>query len=190
MEKPILFNTEMVQAILSGRKTQTRRIIKNIPSNVTKIKQFESDMFMWFYEMQEGGLKPPCIVGDILWVRETWSKNPVPTGWPWDYKASPEYWEMTEHIWKPSIHMPRAAARLFLKVASVRVEKLQDITENGARKEGCLDFHDKTGDGKFEDVLEFDLTAKDAFQNLWESIYKNWNSNPWVWVIEFERIEK
>ena len=145
--------------------------------------------------------------GDILWVRETWYKNyPHKYGRYW-YRADGEKIDMPTIYggtviygkddglkWRPSIFMPREAARIFLRVTNVRVERLQDISEEDARAEGCITFHYKTGDGKFEDVLEFDLTARDAFCELWQRLNLKrgygWETNPWVWVIEFEKISK
>ena len=89
--------------------------------------------------------------------------------------------------------MPKWAARIWLKVKDVRVERVQDISEDDARAEGCITFSDKIGDGKFDDVYEFDLTARDAFVELWDSINAKrgygWGINPWVWAIEFEVAE-
>ena len=96
--------------------------------------------------------------------------------------------------WRSSATMPKSAARIFLKVTDIRVERLQDITEEQAKAEGCIDFNDKIGNSKFDDVMEFDLTARDAFAELWDSTVKeDWQkfaSSTWVWVIEFERCEK
>lgn len=227
MEKHILFNTEMVKAILEGRKTCTRRIIKRTPSNDESCgygfwKEFNERDKRWYvkdythsctwWTLEEYIRRfSKYQVGDILYVRETfryvhigefdymgeceWDEGVV------EYKASQEEFEEKygEFIgdydeWKSSIHMPKKLARIFLKVTDVKIERLQNITEEEARKEGCIDFHDKIGDGKFEDVLEFDLTARDAFTELWDSTVNkkeidkySWEANPYVWVIEFER---
>src|ERR1035437_1411281 len=146
MNKPILFNTEMVKAILDdGRKTATRRVIKTKYSDVYKMacaygKWLETyaDLIAWYAKEKA---KPLYSVGDVLWVRETWAKNAdfadkslsVPDGFI--YRASGEY-----HMgmkWRPSIFMPREAARIFLHVTDVRAERLQDITPYGAWCEGC-----------------------------------------------------
>jgi hypothetical protein len=157
---------------------------------------------------------PRYDVGDVLWVRETWGN------WSYDEPGSnacyftyfADYPEQAETFeWpepdefgdkiicdlpkrRPSIFMPRTAARLFLRVTDVRVERVQEITEEDARAEGCITFCDKIGDGKFDDVIEFDLTARDAFCELWDELNKKrgygWDTNPWVWVISFERTEK
>ncbi len=213
-EKPILFSTPMVKAILAGRKMMTRRVIKpHIPGRTIKniswgtfpgstefnwIVNYENDITNYF-----GHVKPRYAVGDILWVRETWCKyvtEHVIDGEKYAYKANTsgeaercrlDYVKAGfPYQWKPSIHMPRKASRLFLKVKNIRVERLQDITEEDARAEGCIDFHDKIGDGKFDDVAEFDLTARDAFAELWDGLNSKrgygWDINPWVWVVEFE----
>ncbi|MDP4119281.1 MAG: morphogenetic protein [Bacillota bacterium] len=211
-EIPMLFNTDMVRAILEGRKTQTRRIIKDIPES-THRTEFDGKMLEAFYGFHTGSafadgskyIKPPCQVGDVIWVRETWWKGdllddsdnvvergvvlykadiPNIPGWPdWEYK------------WSPSIHMPRSAARLFLKVKDVRVEKLQDITEEGTKAEGIVSYwtepHRDVAPfiGRAKEIGEdLCLTRLEAFSQLWDSIYKNWNDNPYVWVIEFERM--
>lgn len=209
-EKPILFNTEMVQAILEGRKTQTRRILKEpfeIHPNgfITKPKGNER---LVPYE-------PPYSEGDILWVRETWQVLPSgftesPPEYNYIYAASDELSEECSG-WRPSIHMPREAARIFLKITDVRVERLQDITEEGAKAEGIqwitkdgTVFKYFTSYDAWEDVFRknrkrysgtawqnMPKTAIEAFAKLWDSCYKwpqCWSYNPWVWVIEFERM--
>jgi len=213
--KPILFNTEMVRAILDGRKTTTRRVIKNgnrSPTGIGRNKLYtfvetlnrkpffgagfykNSDVYAISGELHTDAeyFKMPYCKGDILYVRETFAYQ---FGIYW-YKAGPYPKNTTPpEKWHPSIHMPKEAARIFLKVTDVRAERLQDITEEQAIKEGCITFNDKIGNGKFDDFLEFDLTARDAFAGLWNSTVKDldrygWNANPWVWVIEFERTAK
>jgi len=213
-EKPIIFSTEMVRAILENRKSKTRRVIKPQPPE-------NSICHGWVMSSTEpknegcAGFGPdencvnhyskcPWEVGQILWVRETWSQLDADyravtgkfdieefKGCPIIYKAD----ENPEHFnyWRSSIYMPRSAARLLLKVKDIRVERLQEITEEDARCEGCIDYHDKIGDGKLGDVAEFDLTARDVFADLWESINLKrgygWHLNPWVFVISFEKVE-
>ncbi len=184
MEKPILFNTEMVQAILEGRKTQTRRALKNIRA----------------YHMDgTPGKMPPWKPGDVLYVRETWSwLNAMDCGSPcigpckqykgeygcFVHKASnPNFTD----AWNPSIHMPREAARLFLKVKNVRVERLQQIDAEGIRAEGLSTPCAMAGD--------MEIALKE-WENLWNSTLKpvdidrfGWAANPWVWVVEFEKME-
>ena len=207
--KPILFNTEMVQAILDGRKTVTRRICKDANDyTVPMIDFIDNDKRTYavqsFYDKNHedqcslAEVNMPICIGDILWVRETWGKGYEEGSYI--YKASdklaslPSFKESSRLIYHPSIHMPKEAARIFLKVTDVRVERLQDITEEQAKAEECIDFNDKIGNSKFDDVMEFDLTARDAFAELWDSTVKeDWQkfaSSPWVWVIEFEWCEK
>lgn len=216
---PILFNTEMTKAILDGRKTVTRRLVKPRYKNDEygyQVCTNKSTGERWIEKTDDegGGFDNPRYViskyqvGDILYVRETYREccrnyihNPIVHS-KYCYKASIDtaFYGCIEECgnickWHPSLHMPKEAARIFLKVTDVRVERLQDITEEQARAEGCIDYHDKTGNGKFDDVLEFDLTARDAFVDLWNSTLKKdsehtWAHNPWVWVIEFERCEK
>ena len=208
MERPILFNTEMTKAILEGRKTQTRRIVKPQPKESHTCKlgfilnstdKSRKGNFAWGTN-EHGGVmsiaKPPCQVGDTLWVRETWCRGHARNG---DnktiYKADIEELLQPMHQWKPSIHMPRKYARIFLKVTDVRVERLQDITEAAAIKEGCRGIeckkkHDYTKDERcgYCDNSGYIETPQIEFINLWDSIYSNWDDNPWVWVIEFERM--
>lgn len=201
MEKPIIFSTPMIEAILDGRKNQTRRVIKpqqmefadGTAEQFNSIEHYKDDDFIFKCRNFTTFHASPYKVGQILWVRETWCRGKARNG---DnkviYKADVETDLQSIHNWKPSIHMPKEAARIFLKVTNVRVERLQDITEEDAFKEGCIDYQCKIGDGKFEDVIEFDLTARDAFIDLWDSLNAkrgySWESNPWVWAIEFEKI--
>lgn len=192
----------MVRAILEGRKTQTRRIIKEIPA-ATKLIWF--DNAEWIVENDEGRcwkgqLKQRCKVGDILWVRETWLNNDghLPTDLRYVYKAELgekeiEYSKELNVKWRPSIFMPYEAARIFLKVRNVRVEKLHDIDEFDAIREGI----EKGGydDYKYWNYLKDVsncLSPKDSFKTLWQKIngQDSWNENPFVWVIEFERCER
>jgi hypothetical protein len=189
--KPILFNTEMVQAILDGRKTCTRRIVKGaIPDDA-----------MWGYTMftpkgciscrgvyadgyGEGFYKLPYQPGDILYVRETWCKG------SWMNEKERYYYKADDNdfhcVWHPSIHMPKEAARIWLKVTDVRVERLQEISGEDLIKEG-IDFFRSN----------YVRVAFDEYKNIWNSTIKKsdidrygWDANPWVWVIEFERCEK
>ena len=181
--KPILFNTEMVRAILEGRKTVTRRVIKPVAMGLT-------------YEDGSPARKPQYCPGDILYVRETWCKTDcfgLQDGYV--YKANDNsILEETGFApkWRPSIHMPREAARIFLRVKDVRVERLQNITYEDCLCEGIAK----------EEIDERDAfrpvtSAKWLFAQLWDSTIKpadralyGWAANPWVWVIEFERISK
>lgn len=191
--KPILFNTEMVQAILDGRKTCTRRIVKPQPTV--------------HYGAQ--CIKPPYQPGDIIYVRETWHKYIKRVGKGqnchlaefYGYKASVANSEDAGEPWKPSIHMPKEAARIWLKVTDVRVERLQNITPKDAENEGVGNlFYEDIGYSEKNYGTEVDSEygiAKEQFAWLWESTIKKsdidrygWDVNPWVWVIEFERCEK
>lgn len=217
--KPIPFNTPMVQAVLENRKKSTRRVIKFDFSHVYKAacaagKWSESfgntipDSVAEWYAKKIA--KQSYQPGDVLYVRETWGI----CGFDDDemtmsvtYKADdsqadiklPEekyqkyYEEMSEAEpdWHPSIHMPKQAARLFLRVKDVRVERLHDITEDGAIAEGLISTAKMTPDG-----LDYTgLMAYDQFHPLWDSTVKRvnlplygWDANPWVWAYEFERV--
>lgn len=205
--KPILFNTEMVRAILDGRKTCTRRIVKDgIPDDAMwgysafTPKGYITCRGVYADGYGEGFYKLPYKPGDILYVRETWCGLPVNEaghlrGHPiYYYKADgdlrPEGWR---GAWHPSIHMLKEAARIWLKVTDVRVERLQDITDDGAKDEGA---NWKNGQNVgWEEKMK--RTATERFAEIWDSTIKKsdldrygWETNPWVWVIEFERCEK
>ena len=195
--KPILFNTKMVRAILDGRKDATRRIVKGfIPDDAVwgytafTPKGYISCRGTFADGYGEKFFKLPCESGDILYVRETWMDYAGLTM----YKADCDIYRLDSlnfagFVWHPSIHMPKEAARIWLKVTNVRVERLQKIAPQGAWKEGarCSYLHpvpDCAGN-------------KTAFVNIWNSTIKKsdidrygWDANPWVWVIEFERCEK
>lgn len=189
---PILFNTDMVRAILKelNPKTATRRCIKGfIPGDaiwgytIFTPKGYISCRGTFADEYGEKFFKLPCQPGDVLYVRETWNK----CGNGYRYKADWEKDDIADITkWRPSIHMPREAARIWLRVTDVRVGRLQDITEEQAQAEGC-----NSG------MLTGPCTARGQFENLWNYTIKKydlasygWDANPWVWVIEFERREK
>lgn len=184
--KPAIFNTAMVRAILDGRKTQTRRAIKKYT--------YEPNHRVVRRMVETGNLKQPYKVGDIIYVRETWSDYPQNYIW---FKADfPLHWDADQtepgdevHIeaddvkWKPSIHMPKEYARLFLRVKDVHIERLNEISEEDAIAEGCWY---GVGSREIDPPL-----GNDLFPNLWESIYGNGSfDNRYVWVIKFERISK
>lgn len=192
--KPILFNTKMVRAILDGRKDATRRIVKGfIPDDAVwgytafTPKGYISCRGTFADGYGEKFFKLPCESGDILYVRETWMDYAGLTM----YKADCDIYRLDSlnfagFVWHPSIHMPKGAARIWLKVTDVRVERLQEITEVQAQAEGC-----NSG------LLTGACTARGQFEDLWNSTIKKsdidrygWDANPWVWVIEFERCEK
>ncbi len=143
--KPILFNTEMVKAILEGRKTQTRRIIKPQPTN----PRWNNIGWLGWDDGHGYHMKPPCEPGDILWVRETWSEMP----YGFVYRADdekPEGWEHDDK-WRPSIHMPKDAARIFLRVKQVWLEQLQSIRRFDALSEGITHLYDNLTDAEYQE---------------------------------------
>lgn len=203
--KPILFNTAMVQAILEGRKTTTRRIIKDVDNNYTYLGSDKQKKTVSFARNTTGlplNIKISYKAGDILYVRETWKQYEKRIGRGnqchlekfYGYKADENNLknpsEFYDGNWKPSIHMTKEAARIFLKVTAVKVERLKAIEAGQCKKEGIkLDFE-----------ITDSFTASEycnAFGELWDSTLKKdqieqygWEANPYVWVIEFERIEK
>ena len=209
MVKPILFNTEMVRAILDGRKTCTRRVIKPQPQSrlcYTYASSYEDCIGKWTYPNKgahefwgeeyklPGNIKdeelskqwnPPYCTDDILYVRETW-KNAVNGYYYYEDWQRNDIADVTK--WKPSIHMPKEAARIWLKVTDVRVERLQEITSEQICREGV--------EVEYPHVLNGE-EKRYAFSTLWNNTIKKsdidrygWDANPWVWVIEFERCEK
>lgn len=206
--KPILFNTEMVRAILDGRKTCTRRVAKNVPDHTHRIEPvYENGRFQFdcFYSSYVAALDadadfcmpcfPPYQQGDILYVRETWCKG------SWMNEKERYYYKADDNdfhcVWHPSIHMPKEAARIWLRVTDVRAERLQECGEGWCidiEKEGIATPQDAIlyiSDDAFHDALRME------FQKTWDGTIKKsdidrygWDANPWVWVIEFERCEK
>lgn len=200
-EHPILFNSEMVRAILKGKKTQTRRIIKGLPLHAPYFEVDEGRGWLEdsedgnFYAIERFSRVQP---GDVLYVRETWCNVNSKEYPSYFYKADnnrPSDFALTP--WRPSIHMPKEAARLFLRVTAVRAERLKDITEAEAIAEGFTE--DPLEDGKTNvsfmcsvDCLQG--TARGKFALLWNKTVRRedadkygWDANPWVWVIEFRR---
>ncbi|HBQ8415302.1 MULTISPECIES: hypothetical protein [Klebsiella] len=235
-ERGMIFNGEMVRAILDGRKTQTRRIMKPQPEPCPRGGHWwPSNVFKTMLHVEEemqngkggwGGLVgdacPFGDVGDRIWVREAYrfpaslddvsptgvGEMAVATGYrkPW----APTFYEFTGTFsdgWKgfetppkvsdagklrPSIHMPRWASRILLEITDVRVERLNAISEEDARAEGIIDGGClNCGEPEPCGCANPEPDATDAFAYLWQSIYgqENWNADPWVWVIEFKRIE-
>lgn len=206
--KPILFNTEMVCAILDGRKTVTRRVVKPQYGGALEVHDDVGGVASLCERCGSlcKGLKPPYRPGDILYVRETWA------AWSPTYGMAPElhYKANGENLpglkWRPSIHMPREAARLFLRVTDVKVERLQNIITGDYRtplninREGllfsccsCTHFNGNCKDF----IAQNSCPLLDDFVSLWDSTIKpadhdlyGWDANPWVWVIQFERISK
>lgn len=194
--KPILFNTQMVKAILEGRKTVTRRVIKPQPDG-PMYRKSPFDLPGFFVTQGGSVYIAPYQSGDILYVRESWQFFPCfdcvksmcdttpltyedsdsVTEGCWIYKADYIESDQKRVCWHPSIHMPKEAARIFLRVTDVRVERLKDITATQAMNEGFTDWND--------------------FVKLWNSTIKQadlptygWEANPWVWVIEVEQISR
>lgn len=251
--KPILFNTEMVRAILEDRKTVTRRVVKPQPCDghgSVKFKQwFHRDWYTTLARFEDDvsaalcDRKPPCHPGDILWVRETFFKEECtpdcagqsdPNECPFNRVGDSCYGYKTQYIdstgeikWRPSIHMPKEAARLFLRVTGVRVERLQDSffaqgdTIAALYDEGidigdycrqCIESYGNPCCNDLDPELEPNENGEDEnggsecgmldevrsdFARLWDSTIKpadrpryGWDANPWVWVVEFERISK
>lgn len=188
-ERPILFSDPMVKAILAGTKSQTRRVAANIPLDAESVYHVGPEHDRYWQCSANG--KPYNFAarwtpGDLLWVRETWALEGDNVGdgykpgsckalYRADYHNKSVAWR-----WRPSIHMPRAASRITLRVTSVRVERLQEISEQDAAAEG---------------VSKADVTGwisyRTSFPLLWDSINAErapWASNPWVWVVAFERV--
>lgn len=198
--KPILFNTEMVRAILDNRKSCTRRIVKGyIPKDaIFGYTLFTPDGCISCRGTFEDGYgeKPfwqSYHRGDILYVRETWRDHSPGFKNHYIYKADYPDEYAKEVGYKPSIHMPKAAARIFLKVTDVRVERLQDITEEQAKLEGAIDNrgHIHSPNNEYDRIH----SAREHFAIIWNSTIPkaeqssySWEANPWVWVIEFERV--
>lgn len=193
--KPILFSTEMVRAILNGHKTETRRVVKPQPAgDGSKPEPLKTRPGYWNAWGDDFVYRQPYAVGDILYVRETtcydaYAAFTQQTFYKADYKSKPNWVARTV----PSIHMPKEAARIFLRVTEVRVERLQDIDDTGAKAEGA-----NGRDGKNVGWVEkMRRSSIERFSEIWDSTIKpadldryGWEANPWVWAIEFERCEK
>lgn len=181
-ERPILFNGAMVRAILAGTKTQTRRVAHPLCTTTG-----------WSHGITDNGSdlyfkSPYGQPGDRLWVREAFAKTRVAQmpglGEIYVYRDGDN---RTDYggPWKPSIHMPRTACRILLDVVSVRVERLNDISEADAEAEGCSGGHSAIPS------YPYNATPCEHYKWLWESINGDgsWDANPWVWVVEFKRVE-
>jgi len=206
-ERPIIFNSEMVRAVMEGRKVQTRRIVDKVrPDNclvVRKPTKTKCGIHTHVLDAVEQGICPFGAVGDRLWVRETWSEdfaNYYPNDRVW-YAAdddrrldievvdgvrgiySPESDVHVTFRWRPSIHMPRWASRITLEITGVRVERLTALSDDDARNEGCP--------AQLPHNPEDEHQARTWFRGLWSELYgeESWQANPWVWVIEFKRVE-
>lgn len=194
-ERPILFSGPMVRAILDGRKTQTRRVIKDVSADCELFINAGDGFWQQCYRDDSGAIHskswltkcPYGKPGDLLWVRETFARNEVlplmdREAGEFIYRADLNGRGATKYTatWKPSIHMPRWASRITLRITDIRVERLQDISEGDATAEGVM--FGETG-----------FSARVCFVALWQSINgkspgRTWSDNPWVWVICFEMI--
>ena len=214
---PILFSTPMVQAIIEGRKTMTRRVLKSQQTEDYQLLGYDEDGSMGkgkvgycSFESDADILNIKCPygkVGDVLLVRETftmvsWAEGTTARKVHTHYKADNDL--IGEHKWKPSLFMPKAACRIFLKITDIRVERLQDINRADAINEGIISWVDERMKSKpirYASYCDFDNPTDPAtytscpinsFETLWQSINgkESWEANPWVWVISFKRIEK
>lgn len=202
-ELPILFSGAMIRAILEGRKTQTRRIVKR-PSNVSDdaIPEplLDGNMFWKLPDYNVGNSQkcPYGEVGDRLWVRETWLQSPVSNQyWYRADKGEEDFAAIYNYRWKPSIHMPRAASRITIEIVGIRLERLQDISEQDAIAEGISSIDDGgeilylANSPSSERQTRYSSSVA-AFRKLWDSINRDrgysWDSNPFVWVVEFKKL--
>lgn len=195
-ERPVIFNGEMVRAILAGRKTQTRRIMKPQPEPMPDkpgeywwpAKRFESMLQLSYFndpvaKELAADACPFGGIGDRLWVRETFGDCGVRLVYRADTGDGASC-QVTR--WTPSIHMPRSACRLLLEISDVRAERLNDISEQDALAEGMDD-----GTSPAAIAAGWFEKPRRAFRRLWERIYgqESWDSNPWVWVVEFKQVQ-
>ncbi|WP_368937232.1 hypothetical protein [Morganella morganii] len=203
-ERGIIFNAEMVRAILEGRKTQTRRLVNSVPTT----HDFHGWIMSSTCAKDEGKavwaigdsplLKDPIRlncplgkIGDRLWVRETWQCG-LCTESTFAYKATHKPTDLEEGWnekikWRPSSQMPRWASRILLEITGVRVERLQSISEEDAKADGF----DNSQSDAAHSIGWFEKPIR-TFRRAWENIYgaDGWDSNPWVWVIEFKQIQE
>ncbi|EPM4139792.1 hypothetical protein ACTLOE_002772 [Klebsiella variicola] len=194
-ERGMIFNAEMVRAILDGRKTQTRRPIKWKQTRFTEIGEREDgSKWPWSEDAEHAcDFWHPCpfgAVGDRIWVRETWARyNIDQNSHDIAFRATtPEDWP-EEGRWRPSIHMPRWASRILLEITDVRVERLNAISQADAIAEGAPPSHPSIDCVSQE--YGFPDFSRSWFGQTWQHIYgkESWKANGWVWVIEFKRVE-
>lgn len=217
-ERPIIFNADMVRAVLDGRKTQTRRIMTPQPTDDIQPHQFPNKSLLgWLSSLKHkhgsftAHICPFGQPGDRLWVRETWQctsfetneyghvegvdymreipkQKPQSPAWGVSYEANGFNTGDAEERgfpWRPSIHMPHWASRITLEITGVRVERLNSMTEQDAIAEGCCGGHNSIPG------YQYSATPHEHFHHVWQSIYgaDSWQANPWVWVVEFKRME-
>ncbi|HAT7488636.1 TPA: hypothetical protein QCH64_002729 [Enterobacter asburiae] len=216
-ERGMIFNGAMVRAILDGRKTQTRRIMNNQPAgdypDTPAMVRNVGAGFQWYGHYGESSVFncPFGAVGDRIWVRETFQgplfdfvqmetyqedsskfQKPEFCVYKADGKPAPEFFDADENLhccWRPSIHMPRWASRITLEITGVRVEHLQSISQADAIAEGAPPSHPSI-DSVSRDY-GFPDFSRSWYGQTWQSIYgaESWQNNPWVWVIEFNRVD-
>ncbi|MEN4604112.1 hypothetical protein ABEG90_16005 [Pantoea agglomerans] len=214
-ERPIIFNADMVRAVLDGRKTQTRRIMREQPEVIPKEDEHGKPGFWIPFNAGKTMVRnddmhiacPFGLKGDRLWMRETFRVHSRATDVATlVYKASEQQsWTQQTHRvpiekcnkpavvdkWTPSIHMPRWASRITLEITCVRVERMYDISEADARAEGVEQLRGGFWRHYQPGWTQHQLSARGSFVTLWKSIYgeESWQANPWVWVVEFKRVE-
>jgi len=210
--KPILFNTEMVKSVLDGRKTATRQVVKPIPPENARLELIGDRRHAMDLSIEIPGpddrriYTPRYLPGDVLYVREPFACDGFDGEKDvyvyradldecdrivWGDIEKNEWAPSSDYHWHPSIHMPKEAARIFLRVTDVRVERLQDITVAGLQQEGILP------EGYLSQFAVMTSDCYERWKALWDSTVKpavlslyGWEANPYVWVIEFERCEK
>jgi len=199
-ERPILFSAPMVRAILDGSKTQTRRVVKGFALELLQPDNFTPE----YVALPENDLSPFGFAGDRLWVRETWQHSNYPLG-PYDddclvfYRADylddphgPDGEKSPEgkyRAWRPSIHMPRSAARTLLDVTGVRIERLNAISDEDCIAEGIG--LNGCAAGVMFSARDDDTLPRAMYRDRWESLYGagSWSDNRWVWAVEFKRVD-
>ncbi len=189
---PILFDYQMVQAILSGKKTQTRRLFKS-PLSKAMEPAFEiwHDGTEWIARLKNGQCyKYPIVCpygqpGDLLWVKETYAPAINDFAYKADYSKAVLLEKRNKGLWKPSIHMPKSASRIWLQITDIKAQRLQSVDEIEAEQEG-------TGMGQ---IFGFDISGKPSFRQgffeKWIQIYgiQSYHSNPWIWSISFQVVQ-
>lgn len=194
-ERPIPLRGHEVRAILAGHQTMMRRVVKPQPTfdfPTLTMQGFGDDEGLWKLSPLDKPVRCPYgVPGDLLWVRETWQQVFRECGGPVEYRADYGEGSYIRGGWRPSIFMPRWASRLTLRITSIRVERVQDITEEDARAEGCC-----CSDcwPTMPNPPPDHCGCRSKFANIWDSINAErgfgWDVNPWVWVVGFERVQQ